>query len=138
MRVRSAVIVVVVAIAGSQNLWCKPQAEGGPQRLGEQVWKIVDQKFLDPPYNHHDPRQIRDQLLAMANADTSQIYAAVRTTLALLGDPQTRLLALHDNHRATLIGTRTLGQPSIATSCRVETGGTGVRCRQALARILFS
>ncbi len=85
-------IVVVVAIAGSQNLWCKPQAEGGPQRLGEQVWKIVDQKFLDSSYNHRDPRQIRDQLLAVANKDTSQTYAAVRSTLQLLGDPQTRLL----------------------------------------------
>ncbi len=92
MRVRLAMIVVVVAIAGSQNLWCKPQAEGGPQRLGEQVWKIVDQKFLDSSYNHRDPRQIRDQLSAVANKDTSQTYAAVRSTLQLLGDPQTRLL----------------------------------------------
>jgi hypothetical protein len=92
MRVRSAIIVVVVAIAGSQKLWCKPQAEGGPQRLGEQVWKIIDQKFLDPSYNHRDPRQIRDQLLAVSNRDTSQTYTAVRSTLQLLGDPQTRLL----------------------------------------------
>src|SRR5260370_39530635 len=92
MRVRLAIIVVVVAIAGSQNLWCKSQADGGPQRLGEQVWKIVDQKFLDSLYNHRDPRQIRDQLLAVAIGDTTQTYAAVRSTLQLLGDPQTRLL----------------------------------------------
>jgi len=91
MLVRLA-IIVLVTIAGSQNLWCKPEGDGGPQRLGEQVWKIVDQKFLDPSYNHHDPRQIRDQLLAVTNADTSQTYAAIRMTLALLGDPQTRLL----------------------------------------------
>jgi len=60
--------------------------------LGEQVWRIVDPKFLDPSYNHHDPRWIRDQLLAVANPDTSQTYTAVRSTLQLLGDPQTRLL----------------------------------------------
>ena len=91
MRLRLA-IIVFVAIAVSRNLWCRPQGDGGPQRVGEQVWKIVDQKFLDPSFNHHDPRQIRDQLVAVANAGTSQTYAAIRTTLALLGDTQTRLL----------------------------------------------
>src|SRR6266568_1645913 len=91
MRVRLA-IIVFVTIAASQNLWCKPQGDGGPQRLGEQVWKIIDQKFIDPSYNHHDPWQIRDRLLAVANADTTQTYAAIRATLALLGEPQTRLL----------------------------------------------
>src|SRR6266403_5718391 len=90
MRFRLAMIVLVT-IAGSRNLWCKPQAGAGQQRLGEQVWKIFDQKFLDRSYNHHDSRLIRDQLLAVANPDTSQTYAAVRSTLQLLGDPQTRL-----------------------------------------------
>lgn len=92
MRTRLAVILVAV-IAAPQSLWCKQQeADSGPQGFVEQVWNIVNQKFLDPTYNHYDPGQIRDQFLSVTYTNTTQAHVAARSMLQLLGDPQTRFL----------------------------------------------
>ena len=92
MRTRMA-IVLVASIVLPQILWCRQQGvDISAKGVVEQVWNTVDQKFIDPSYNHHDWRQIRHQCLSEPYTSTPQAYAAIRSMLQLLGEPQTRFV----------------------------------------------
>ena len=72
---------------------------GGAQRpatqstqVVEQVWQTVDQKFIDLNFNHHDWSRIHGELQTRRYTNWAQAYAAIRSMLQLLGEPQTRLL----------------------------------------------
>jgi carboxyl-terminal processing protease len=92
VRTRMA-IVLAAYIALPQILWCRQQGvDTSGKGVVEQVWNTVDQKFIDPSFNHHDWRQIRHQFLSQPYASTPQAYAAVGSMLQLLGEPQTRFV----------------------------------------------
>jgi carboxyl-terminal processing protease len=86
-------IVLVALITAPKIAWCRPQGRStSPAQVVDQVWDIVNQKFIDPSYNHHDWGQMRRHLLSERYASTAQAYAAIRSMLQLLGEPQTRFL----------------------------------------------
>ncbi|HEX5411072.1 MAG TPA: S41 family peptidase [Terriglobia bacterium] len=87
----AAALLVVMATPGI--LRCRAQAPvTQPEQVVDQVWQTVDQKFIDPNFNHHDWRRIHHELQTRRYTSWTQAYAAIRSMLQLLGEPQTRLL----------------------------------------------
>jgi carboxyl-terminal processing protease len=91
--VRTRLAIILVALALPQILWCKEEAvDTSSGEIVEQVWNTVQQKFVDPSFNHHDWIRVRHQFLSEPYTSTPQAYAAVGSMLQLLDEPQTRLL----------------------------------------------
>lgn len=62
-----------------------------PQSLYDQVWKIVNVKFLDPSENSQDWGKWRHKYDTSIKTD-ADAYLAIQTMLASLNDPYTRFL----------------------------------------------
>ncbi len=68
------------------------ELRSSPKELVDEVWQVVNREFVDESFNDTDWLDQRQQLLARDYATEEDAYAAIRTTLAGLGDPFTRFL----------------------------------------------
>jgi carboxyl-terminal processing protease len=62
------------------------------QMLLNETWKIVNQAYVDGTFNHQNWWQLREKTLKQPLKDRAAAYDAIRTMLATLNDPYTRLL----------------------------------------------
>lgn len=62
------------------------------QKLFNEAWRIVNQSYVDPGFNHTNWYQLREKILKKPLADREQTYTAIEGLLAKLDDPFTRLL----------------------------------------------
>ncbi|MGB8702402.1 MAG: carboxyl-terminal processing protease CtpA [Thermosynechococcaceae cyanobacterium] len=62
------------------------------QQLLSEAWRIVNQSYVDPTFNHQNWWKIREKALQQPLPDREAAYTSVRTMLTSLGDPFTRLL----------------------------------------------
>ncbi len=62
------------------------------QMLLNETWKIVNQAYVDGTFNHQNWWQLREKTLKQPLKDRAATYDAIRTMLATLNDPYTRLL----------------------------------------------
>jgi carboxyl-terminal processing protease len=62
-----------------------------PQLIDE-VWQIIDRRYVDGSFNKNDWQGIRRQYLGRNYTDKEQSYAAIREMLKKLGDPYTRFM----------------------------------------------
>jgi carboxyl-terminal processing protease len=85
-------LVVVVVLAIVSRSYTKPQVSPTSARLVDAVWRIVDEKYVDPTYNGHSPAEIRKRFLDATYSGDAEDRKAARALLELLGDPLTRLL----------------------------------------------
>lgn len=62
------------------------------QQLLSEAWRIVNRAYLDATFNHQNWWFVRQQFLKQALPTRDATYQAIRTMLASLEDPYTRLL----------------------------------------------
>lgn len=84
--------------------------EDSPKAIVDEVWQTVDREFVDPTFNKQNWLEARSQLLNRDYKNKEEAYAAIRTSLKILGDPYTRFLdprefqALRDQTSGELVG----------------------------------
>ncbi len=62
------------------------------QNLVAQVWRIVNQAYLDDTFNHQNWWAIRERFLQRNLPDRDSTYESIKEMLATLNDPFTRLM----------------------------------------------
>lgn len=87
--VRKQIISTVVGISTLVGTTFPSFAADYP--LFNEVWKIVDENFVDNTYNNHDWNQIRDSYLKKLDSGADE-RELTKSMLTLLGDKYTRLL----------------------------------------------
>lgn len=95
MRVRNPLSTLIGAAAGMLILTSQPvvtDALSEGQKLVAEVWRIVDQSFVDRTFNHHDWFSVRMKTVRRPYASVTDAYPAIRDMLSLLADPYTRFL----------------------------------------------
>ncbi|MGQ9866839.1 MAG: carboxyl-terminal processing protease CtpC [Pseudanabaenaceae cyanobacterium] len=89
----TAALTAAVAVIGFQL--ANPSAaafRNSPKELVDEVWQIVNSRFVDPSFNKTDWRRVREQYLSRSYASRTEAYAAIREMLQKLDDPYTRFL----------------------------------------------
>jgi carboxyl-terminal processing protease len=61
-------------------------------RLAAQTWRAVDELFYDRTFNKEDWFQLRQQVVKRSYANEGEVYQALDTMIAKLGDKYTRFL----------------------------------------------
>lgn len=60
--------------------------------LIDEIWQIVDQRYIDPSFNGQDWSAVRQQLLEQTFSSDAALYQSIQERLSSLGDPLTRFL----------------------------------------------
>lgn len=100
VTVAAACLLLIAAPYSSAN------ALSEAQKLVAEAWRVVDQAYVDKTFNKHDWFAERQRAVKKAYSDVDDGRSAIRTLLAKLDDPYTRLLtpAQHAALRATATG----------------------------------
>jgi carboxyl-terminal processing protease len=67
-------------------------AQNSPKALVEEVWQIVERKYIDRSFNQQNWNAVRQGYLNQSYGSYEEAYEAIRGMLKLLGDPLTRFL----------------------------------------------
>lgn len=67
-------------------------AQKSPKALVEEVWQIVERKYIDKNFNQQDWNAVRQRYLNQSYGSYEEAYQAIRKMLELLDDPFTRFL----------------------------------------------
>lgn len=115
LRVALLLILSIIFFLGRGALPATASAE--EQKLVAEVWRIVNQSYVDETFNHQNWWLVRQNILKQRLNNREEAYAAIAKMLASLDDPFTRHL-----------------QPSQYRSLQVTTSGelTGVGLQIAL------
>ena len=75
------------------SVGCRVRAElqDGPKALVDEVWQVVNRRYVDNTFNSVDWQATRQSLLSKNYTSKEQAYTAVREALKQLGDPYTDL-----------------------------------------------
>ena len=102
----AAIAMTAVAITGtgshvSQSFAQSPPSSGSvtqnsPKELVDEVWQIVDRRYIDATFNGKDWRAVRQQYLNRSYASQEEAYKAIQEMLGQLGDPLTRFMNPQD------------------------------------------
>lgn len=67
-------------------------AQKSPKALVEEVWQIVERKYIDRNFNQQDWNAVRQRYLNQSYGSYEEAYQAIREMLKLQNDPFTRFL----------------------------------------------
>ena len=101
MKVRKSLCLIVSALVLSASFFVTSRAYAqNPQELYDQVWKLIDAKYLDSQQNHQNWHRWRHKYDGGMKTDKDS-YVAIETMLASLNDPYTRFLNPEDFEEET-------------------------------------
>ncbi len=63
-----------------------------PKELVDEVWQIIDQRYVDGTFNQVDWKAVRKEYLNKNYTSKQEAYKAIREMLKKLGDPYTRFM----------------------------------------------
>jgi carboxyl-terminal processing protease len=90
----TALAVTSVAITGFGLRYSQSQAffQENPKELIDEVWQIINEKYVDATFNGQDWREIRNYYLDKQYSNKEEAYEAIREMLKKLEDPYTRFM----------------------------------------------
>lgn len=90
----TALAVSSVAVTGFGLRFSQSQAffQDSPKELVDEVWQVINRKYVDATFNGQDWRKIRTEYLDKQYSDKEQAYEAIREMLKKLNDPYTRFM----------------------------------------------
>lgn len=90
----TALAVSSVAITGFGLRFSQSQAffQDSPKELVDEVWQVINGKYVDATFNGEDWREVRKEYLGKEYGDKEQAYKAIREMLKKLNDPYTRFM----------------------------------------------
>ncbi|MDJ1169957.1 S41 family peptidase [Roseofilum sp. BLCC_M154] len=89
----TAVMLTAVTVAGA-GIHLRGQAffQDGPKELVDEVWQIINNRYVDGTFNQVDWEQVRQEYLARNYTSDQEAYGAIREMLKELNDPYTRFM----------------------------------------------
>jgi carboxyl-terminal processing protease len=90
----TALAISSVAVTGFGLRFSQSQAffQDSPKELVDEVWQVINRKYVDATFNGEDWRKIRTEYLDKQYSDKEQAYKAIREMLKKLNDPYTRFM----------------------------------------------
>ena len=90
----TALAVSSVAMTGFGLRYSQTQAffQDNPKELVDEVWQVINRRYVDATFNGEDWREIRNEYLDKEYSDKEQAYEAIREMLKRLDDPYTRFM----------------------------------------------
>lgn len=90
----TALAISSVAVTGFGLRFSQSQAffQDSPKELVDEVWQVINRKYVDATFNGEDWRKIRTEYLDKQYSDKEQAYEAIREMLKKLNDPYTRFM----------------------------------------------
>lgn len=90
----TALAISSVAVTGFGLRFSQSQAffQDSPKELVDEVWQVINRKYVDATFNGQDWRKIRTEYLDKQYSDKEQAYEAIREMLKKLNDPYTRFM----------------------------------------------
>lgn len=91
----TALAVSSIAITGFGLRFSQTQAyfQDNPKELVDEVWQVINRRYVDATFNGEDWREIRSEYLDKEYSDKEQAYEAIREMLKKLEDPYTRFMS---------------------------------------------
>lgn len=89
----TAVMLTAVTVAGA-GIHLRGQAffQDGPKELVDEVWQIINNRYVDGTFNQVDWEQVRQEYLSRNYTSDQEAYGAIREMLKELNDPYTRFM----------------------------------------------
>ena len=83
-----------VAMTGVGLHFSQSQAffQESPKELVDEVWQVINRRYVDATFNGQDWREIRNEYLEKDYGDKQEAYEAIREMLKQLNDPYTRFM----------------------------------------------
>ncbi|MDY6782413.1 MAG: S41 family peptidase [Cyanobacteriota bacterium] len=90
----TALVLTTVAVTGAGLHLSKSQAffSESPKELIDEVWQIINRRYVDATFNQVDWRSLRSEYLDRNYSDREEAYEAIREMLSELEDPYTRFM----------------------------------------------
>lgn len=90
----TVLLTAAVAVTGAGLHWSRSLASfrESPKELIDEVWQLIDRKYVDGTFNGVDWRAVRGEYLNRTYATQEDAYKAVREMLGKLNDPYTRFM----------------------------------------------
>lgn len=90
----TALAITSVAVTGAGLRFSQSQAfmRESPKELVDEVWQIINKRYVDATFNQVDWLEIRNEYLEKEYNDKEQAYEAIREMLKKLEDPYTRFM----------------------------------------------
>ncbi|MBL1209543.1 carboxyl-terminal processing protease CtpC [Geminocystis sp. GBBB08] len=90
----TALAVSSVAVTGFGLRFSQSQAffQDSPKELVDEVWQVINRKYVDATFNGQDWRKIRTEYLDRQYGDKEQAYEAIREMHKKLNDPYNRFM----------------------------------------------
>ncbi|MDJ1184951.1 carboxyl-terminal processing protease CtpC [Roseofilum casamattae] len=89
----TAVILTATTVAGA-GIHLRGQAffQDGPKELVDEVWQIINNRYVDGTFNQVDWEEVRQNYLDRKYTSNEEAYGAIREMLQQLEDPYTRFM----------------------------------------------
>ncbi|WP_318698656.1 MULTISPECIES: carboxyl-terminal processing protease CtpC [unclassified Roseofilum] len=89
----TAVMLTAVTVAGA-GIHLRGQAffQDGPKELVDEVWQIINNRYVDGTFNQVDWQEVRQEYLGRKYTSDQEAYGAIREMLKQLNDPYTRFM----------------------------------------------
>ncbi|MDJ1179330.1 S41 family peptidase [Roseofilum sp. BLCC_M91] len=89
----TAVMLTAVTVAGA-GIHLRGQAffQDGPKELVDEVWQIINNRYVDGTFNQVDWQEVRQEYLSRSYTSDQEAYGAIREMLKQLNDPYTRFM----------------------------------------------
>ncbi len=90
----TALAVSSIAVTGFGLHFSQTQAffQDNPKELVDEVWQVINRRYVDATFNGEDWREIRSEYLDKEYSDKEKAYEAIREMLKKLNDPYTRFM----------------------------------------------
>ena len=90
----TALAVSSIAMTGFGLRFSQTQAffQDNPKELVDEVWQVINRRYVDATFNGKDWREIRTEYLQKEYSDKEEAYEAIREMLKQLDDPYTRFM----------------------------------------------
>ena len=89
----TAVVLSTVAVTGASiHLSSLALLGESPKELIDEVWQIIDRRYVDGTFNQIDWRSVREEYLERSYSEPEEAYDAIREMVEQLGDPYTRFM----------------------------------------------
>jgi carboxyl-terminal processing protease len=90
----TALAVSCVAVTGFGLRFSQTQAffQDSPKELVDEVWQIINGKYVDATFNGQDWRKVRTEYLDKQYTNKEQAYESIKEMLKKLDDPYTRFM----------------------------------------------
>ncbi|MBP0014800.1 MAG: PDZ domain-containing protein [Roseofilum sp. SBFL] len=86
-------MLTAVTVAGA-GIHLRGQAffQDGPKELVDEVWQIINNRYVDGTFNQVDWQEVRQEYLGRKYTSDQEAYGAIREMLKQLNDPYTRFM----------------------------------------------